>query len=84
MIALAQSAFHSPSIDSLLKKIRARLAIQKFCIIFEKDLERVWPAENKARIKREAAILAFAAAHSLSARINDPGLRVTFRNLEPK
>jgi hypothetical protein len=67
----------------LTEKITNRLKTHKSCTIFEKDLGRVWPVVDKARQQRYTLIDAFAKTHGWSVKIMDPGLRVTFRKLEP-
>jgi hypothetical protein len=68
-------------LDILLRHINERLLTRKFCMVFEHDLQRVWPTPERERAKRAAAIEAFARAHGFSATIHDPGIRVTFRRL---
>jgi hypothetical protein len=68
-------------LESLYRHIDQRLRTRKFCVIFENELDRVWPADKKQQMKRIAAIQEFAHAHGLSATIHDPGMRVTFRRL---
>jgi hypothetical protein len=65
----------------LLKRITKRLAARKYCLVFETELDRVWPAEKKETAIRATAIHAFAKANGMSAVIHDPGMRVTFRKL---
>jgi hypothetical protein len=72
--------------DWLIAKISERLKTHKSVTIFESDIERVWPIVGVAREVREqrnAFIKAFAKANGWSASIRDPGLRVTFRKLQP-
>jgi hypothetical protein len=66
-------------LDALINRIRDRLKSKKFCVAFENDLEPVWPREELSREDRYQLILAFAAANDWEATINDPGIRVTFR-----
>jgi hypothetical protein len=66
----------------LADTISRRLCCQKFCTVFESELSRVWPYEDKARQQRHTLIKAFAKAHGWSATILDPGIRVTFRKLK--
>jgi hypothetical protein len=68
-------------VDALLRHIDERLRSRKFCVIFENELQRVWPVDKSEQLKRDAAIQEFARAHGLSATIHDPGVRVTFRRL---
>jgi hypothetical protein len=67
--------------EILLRKITEKLLLKKSYVVFENELSRVWPEKGKDKEKRNAAIQAFAAANGLSAAINDPGIRVTFRKL---
>ena len=72
--------------EHLAQKINDRLRSHKACLIFEKDLERVWPIAGKERQLREqryTLIRTFAKAHGWTATIWDPGLRVTFRKINP-
>jgi hypothetical protein len=66
-------------LDALLRHIEERLRTRKSCVVFNNQLQRVWPVENRLMAKRAAAIEAFARAHGLTATIHDPGIRVTFR-----
>jgi hypothetical protein len=66
-------------VEILLNRINERLKTHKFCIIFRNELDRVWPIQDKERIKRAEQIQAFAKANGLTAVIHDPGIRVTFR-----
>jgi hypothetical protein len=68
-------------IGELTRRIQKRLSTHKFCTVFESDLARIWPYEQKEREKRKKAIKAYAKAHNRSATILDPGVRVTFRKL---
>jgi hypothetical protein len=76
-----RSERHSSKIDALLKRIKSRLSISKFCVVFENELERVWPKAMTKSGTREAAIEAFAKANDLCIAIHDPGFSVTFRKL---
>jgi len=68
-------------LEALTKHIRERLGTSKFCIVFENELERVWPTDNALREKRAALIHAYAKEKGWSATVSDPGMRVTFRKL---
>ena len=74
---------HCGDVDTLFQRITERLETHKYCIVYENELERVWPALREEAIRRSAAIQKFAKAHGFSATIHDPGLRVTFRKLDP-
>jgi hypothetical protein len=50
-------------------------------MVFETELERVWPTDNALREKRAALIHAYAKENGWSATVSDPGMRVTFRKL---
>jgi hypothetical protein len=67
--------------DALYRHIDERLRARNYCVVFENELQRVWPTEKRERAKRAAAIEAFARSHGLSATIHDPGIRVTFRRI---
>lgn len=67
--------------DALYRHIDDRLRTRKSCVVFENELQRVWPTEKKERAKRAAAIERFARAYGLTAMIHDPGIRVTFRRI---
>lgn len=69
--------------DALLKHIQQRLITRKFCIIFQDEIQRVWPSQTHENEKQIQAIHAFAKANGLFAVIHDPGIRVTFRKLAP-
>jgi hypothetical protein len=64
--------------ESLLNHIHFRLAVKKYCIVSERELERAWPMDTK----REAAIMEFSRLNNLDAAIVDgPQLRVRFKKL---
>jgi hypothetical protein len=63
--------------DEILQHIQFRLAMRKFCIVSDRELQRVWPP----REGRAAAIQEFAESNNLGAAINDTGTRVTFKKL---
>jgi hypothetical protein len=65
-------------VDALANHIRGRLKAKKFCVVFEQQLDRVWPRENLGE-RRKELIRAFADANGWEATIHDPGIRVTFR-----
>lgn len=48
-------------------------------MVFEKDLNRVWPREKIAPKDRKRQIMDFARKNSWEATIYDPGIRVCFR-----
>jgi hypothetical protein len=57
------------------------LAASKFCVVFEEELARVWPAEKAESGGRDAVIEAFAKSNNLSVAIHDPGISVIFSKL---
>ena len=63
------------------KRIEERLRHKKSCTIFEHDLSRIWPRDERDQLKREKEIHAFAAASGWLATILDPGIRVTFKKI---
>jgi len=63
----------------LAERIRERLDARKFCVVFESELERIWPREKYTLAQRKKQIAAFANAYRLDVTIWDPGLRVTFK-----
>lgn len=65
--------------DVLLAHIQARLAQRKICVVFESELDRVWPQKKPKPDRREDAIRTFAKANGLTAIIHRPGIRVTFK-----
>jgi hypothetical protein len=71
-------------LDALINRIRDRLKSKNFCVAFENDLDRVWPREKLPREARYELIRAFAAANGWQATINDPGIRVTFREKQKR
>jgi hypothetical protein len=68
--------------QALTERIIERLNTHKSCTVFENELSRVWPCQDKERQQRHALIKAFAKSHGWSATILDPGIRVTFRKLK--
>ena len=59
-------------LEALTKRIRERLGTSKFCIVFENELERVWPTDNALREKRAALIHAYAKAERLVSYCERP------------
>jgi hypothetical protein len=71
-------------VQTLVAHIEARLKTRPSCLVFRRDPDRVWPLSQREATnnsKRYAQILKFAKARGWSARIYDPGIRVTFRKL---
>jgi hypothetical protein len=62
----------------LTRRIEERLAVRKFCAVFESELSRIWPA-TLPREQRKEAIKRFAKEHNLCVTIYDPGLRAVFK-----
>jgi hypothetical protein len=69
-------------VNALTEHIRSRLKLKKFCMVFEKELNRVWPREKLLPEARKRQIMAFAKKNNWEAIIYDPGLRVSFRQLK--
>jgi len=70
--------------NAVAKFARERIEKRKYCMVFESQLEPVWPAErvkSAARTAREKKIRAFAKANGWTAVIHDPGLRVIFKKI---
>jgi hypothetical protein len=65
--------------ESLARRIAARLAGMNFFTISEPEVSRVWPLDSSAEQERNKAIQAFAKERGWTANIHDPGIRVTFR-----
>jgi len=42
-------------VNALTEHIRSRLKLKKFCMVFEKELNRVWPREKLLPEARKAA-----------------------------
>jgi hypothetical protein len=61
--------------------MRERIKLKKFCLIFGNEIERI--RLNLRPEKRNRKILAFAKVNQWEATIRDPGIRVTFKPLEP-
>jgi|SRR6267143_1684659 len=70
-------------LDALANHIRGRLKLRKFCLVFQNELDRVWPRAALTPQERDKLIHAFAKANQWEARIYDPGIRVSFRPLTP-
>ncbi|MEY2497224.1 MAG: hypothetical protein QOD12_780 [Verrucomicrobiota bacterium] len=51
-------------------------------MVFEKELNRVWPREKLTPAARKREIMAFARKNNWEATIYDPGWRVSFRPLK--
>jgi hypothetical protein len=83
VLGLASIVNHHGGLQTFAAHIEERLKSRRFCIVFQKELARVWSGSQRgaANAKRYAQIRAFAKAHGWSATIHDPGIRVTFRKL---
>ena len=80
-LALCGANLQHHEINALLKYIESRLVVSEFCVVFENELERVWPSKGKGKATRASAVQAFAKANKLSVVIHDPGWGVTFKKL---
>jgi hypothetical protein len=69
--------------EALAQHIGERLKTKKFCLIFENELEQIWPRGRFTHEDRQRRIKDFARANQWEARIHDPGIRVSFRRLTP-
>jgi hypothetical protein len=82
---MSKQAPHAPNPqDELARFVRERVEKRKYCMIFERQLEPCWRAENvksAARTAREKAIRTFAKANGWTAEIHDPGLSVVFKKI---
>ena len=65
-------------LKGLAQRIGERLRTKQSYTVFEHDLSRVWPRDEREQLCREEKIHAFASAHGWIATIRDPGIRVTF------
>jgi hypothetical protein len=69
----------------LAKHIVARLGERAFCVVFEDDLERCWPSDKVAAVKRNREIQNFAESHACTAAILEGafGTRAIFEARSP-
>ena len=44
-------------------------------MVFEHEMERIWPLKAEERAKRQTEIEAWAKAHGLVVAVHDPGMR---------
>jgi hypothetical protein len=70
--------------EALSEHIDERLKTRKFCIVFEQELGRFFPPDEKTSSLRFEAIEKFATERGLEFTICDPGIRVTFRRKRPE
>jgi hypothetical protein len=70
---------------TLAKHIAARIGERAFCVVFEDDLERCWPSNKMAQIKRNREIQNFAESHGWRAAIVEGafGTRAIFEGYSP-
>jgi hypothetical protein len=71
---------------TLTKHVAARLEARAFCVVFENDLERLWPSNKITHAKRKKEIQSFAESQGWTAEVLDGGFgtRAIFREgLEP-
>ena len=66
-------------VDALKNRVRKHLEASKAYIVFDVELEHVWPSARKHRLVRAKSIQAFAKNNGWTATIVDPGIKVTFR-----
>jgi hypothetical protein len=79
-LAFGKRPHHDRAVQLLAQRIQDRLAKHKFCIVFEGELDQVWPRKQSTD-PRIPLIEKFAREHGWSVRINDPGIRATFRKV---
>lgn len=84
VVALLLDRADARGLDPLVQRITERPKTHRFSVIFENELERVWPTERKETAKRAEAIHTFATANDLLAKVQDPGLWVTFKKLRER
>jgi hypothetical protein len=66
---------------TLAKHVAARLEARAFRVVFENDLERLWPSNKMARAKRKKEIQSFAESQGWIAEVVEGGFgaRAIFR-----
>jgi hypothetical protein len=71
-------------LDALADYIQGRVKLRKFCLVFENDLNRIWPRESLSPEERKKGILVFAKANNWDATFHDhdPGIIVRFKPLK--
>ena len=62
----------------LAEHLLSRLAERDSWVVFEAELDRIWPREKYSLAERKKQIEAFADAYGLDVSISDSGLRATF------
>lgn len=72
-------------LPSVLKTLARHIATQieerGYCVVFQNDLQRVWPLELITSSEREKEIREFAETHGWSAAIRAFGTRAIFQEL---
>lgn len=63
----------------LAEHLLSRLAERDSWVVFETELDRIWPREKYSMEERKKQIEAFAHAYGLDVSIWDSGRRATFR-----
>lgn len=66
-------------VNVLAEHLRSRLAERNSWVVFEAELDRIWPREKYSLEERKKQIEAFAQAYGLDVSIWDSGLRATFK-----
>jgi hypothetical protein len=66
-------------VNVLAEHLRSRLAERNSWVVFEAELDRIWPREKYSLEERKKQIKAFAQAYGLDVSIWDSGLRATFK-----
>jgi adenine/guanine phosphoribosyltransferase-like PRPP-binding protein len=65
--------------EKLKKRIAERIKAKKHCIVFQKDLERLFSYESPANEVLKERITKFAEENGWDVIITNPALRATFR-----
>jgi hypothetical protein len=63
----------------LAQHIAQQLEERRFCVVFDRDLERCWPSGRMTRAEREREIEAFAESQGWTAVILNAGFPMSVR-----
>jgi hypothetical protein len=68
----------------LAEHLLSRLAARSYWVVFEAELDGIWPREKYSLEERRKQIEAFAQAYGLDVSIWDSGLRAIFKRKSAK
>ena len=60
-------------------RINQRIKVRGYCVVYDHELEHIWPPEAALREKQIQLIERFAEQNGLAVTVRDTGLNATFK-----